>query len=374
MRLLFVHDHKFKRVNKKLYSPGWFNDEILNRYTRYCDEVVVVARVIDETKADERWSLITNQKVTILGTDNFNYSDLEKEIGKCDKLIVRLPSFMGLKALKINNRIGKPYLIEMVGCAWDSVWNHSIKGKIIAPYIFLKNKREVYKAPYVLYVTDEFLQKRYPTKGKQVGCSDVCLVELKDDVLEKRIRRIELNNDKIIIGTIAGLEVKYKGQQYIIEALGEMKKQGITNYEYHLVGNGKNDYLKSVAQKNNVESQVIFVGGLPHEKIFEWLDNIDIYAQPSKQEGLPRAVVEAMSRALPILGAKTGGIPELIQGEYIFAHSKCNSKSIINILKKFNKISMMNVARYNFEKAKKYHANKLEDIRNGFYKDFFDSL
>ena len=46
-------------------------------------------------------------------------------------------------------------------------------------------------------------------------------------------------SSKIVIGTAAAVNVKYRGQQYVIEALGELKKQGITNYEYHLVGGGE---------------------------------------------------------------------------------------------------------------------------------------
>ena len=47
------------------------------------------------------------------------------------------------------------------------------------------------------------------------------------------------------------------------------------------------------------------------------LTDSDIYIQPSLQEGLPRAVVEAMSTALPCIGFNTGGIPELLEPEYI---------------------------------------------------------
>jgi glycosyltransferase involved in cell wall biosynthesis len=44
----------------------------------------------------------------------------------------------------------------------------------------------------------------------------------------------------------------------------------------------------------------------------DWLDRIDIYLQPSRQEGLPRALIEAMARACPALGSTAGGIPELL--------------------------------------------------------------
>jgi len=45
------------------------------------------------------------------------------------------------------------------------------------------------------------------------------------------------------------------------------------------------------------------------------LDDVDIYIQPSRQEGLPRALIEAMSRGCPAVGSTAGGIPELLSPE-----------------------------------------------------------
>ena len=60
MKLLFVHDHPFRRVDGALYSIGSLNNNILNRYTSYCDSLTVVARIIDEKSVHDRWSHITD--------------------------------------------------------------------------------------------------------------------------------------------------------------------------------------------------------------------------------------------------------------------------------------------------------------------------
>ncbi len=167
--------------------------------------------------------------------------------------------------------------------------------------------------------------------------------------------------------------MRYKGQQYIIRALGKLKKQGITNFEYHLVGGGDQSYLRSQAKKYNVEHQVKFIGPLPHEKVFAWLDTIDIYAQPSRQEGLPRALIEAMSRGLPCIGARTGGIPELIEPAYIFNNSRKEIDEIINILLSMTPDVMEKQARRNFEFAKSYERSILEKRRREFFEEFKNS-
>ena len=137
MNLLFVHDHRFRKVGDELYSTGGLNDEVLGRYTVFCDYVTVVARIQEEESANGQWSMITNKKVKILGTGSLSYDGLKDEVMKCDKMIVRLPSVLGLKALEINKKIGKPYLIELVGCPWDSLWNHGIVEKMVAPYFYM---------------------------------------------------------------------------------------------------------------------------------------------------------------------------------------------------------------------------------------------
>lgn len=368
MKLLFVHDHPFRRVDGALYSIGSLNNNILNRYTSYCDSLTVVARIIDEKSVHDRWSHITDEKVQIYGGKQLKYRGLEQKIQECDKMIVRLPSFLGNEALRLNKKYKKPCLIEIVGCAWGAMWNHGIKGKIIAPYMFIKTKKPVKNAPYVLYVTDEFLQKRYPTLGKSIGCSDVEITDLDNMIEEKRLQKINAQNGELVIGTVAAIDVKYKGQEYIIKALGELKKRGINRFRYMLVGNGSDVYLKDVAERYGVSDKVHFLGGMPHEKVFEWLDSIDIYAQPSKTEGLPRAVIEAMSRGLPVIGSETGEIPQLISGESCFKVG--DYKAIAAILENLNAERLVKMSMENFKRAHDFEKSMLDKKRNDFYREF----
>ncbi|MFR9276345.1 glycosyltransferase [Finegoldia magna] len=83
-----------------------------------------------------------------------------------------------------------------------------------------------------------------------------------------------------------------------------------------LQGGGNQDYLLSIAKTYHVEDRVIFWGRLSPEKVQEWMDKVDIYIQPSLQEGLPRSVIEAMSRGCLVLGARTG-IPELLDPRFV---------------------------------------------------------
>ena len=113
-----------------------------------------------------------------------------------------------------------------------------------------------------------------------------------------------------------------------------------------------------------------FFGKMTHNEVFEWLDGIDVYVQPSRTEGLPRALVEAMSRGLPCLGSQVGGIPELLEEEFLFSNTRRNVDEIVGLLESFTRELMEKQARRNFEESKKYDKAVLDNRRKWFLKRF----
>ena len=253
-----------------------------------------------------------------------------------------------------------------MGCAWDAYWNHGLVGKMAAPYVFAKMKQTVYHADYALYVTNEFLQKRYPCKNSSVAASNVQLVEVSDDVLSKRIERIKKCDTKTLrLMTTAAVDVRYKGQEFVIKAIPLLNKAGI-RVQYLLVGGGDQTYLKEIAKSCGVDDQVVFVGRLPLPEVFELLDTVDIYIQPSLQEGLPRSVIEAMSRGCPAIGARTAGIPELLSPECVVRRKSSTdiAETIISIA---NQEKMEALAKRNFAEAKEYRNDVLNARREAYF-------
>lgn len=386
MKVLFCHDGPLRKDEFNNYYGIAHNDDTFKRYYTIGKELSVAIRVIKTTKskAELKFSKITISPFRVIECPDISTLKglflhkqkvkeiIASEIKKTDYIVARLPSFIGNIAVDIAKKLEKPYLVEVVACPWDAFWNHSFKGKLVAPFMYLATKKRVRDAKYVVYVTNEFLQKRYPTIGESTNCSNVSLTEFNDDILESRLEKISNmdKQNKIIIGTTAAVDVRYKGQQYVIKALSKLNKKGITNYEYQLVGGGNQSFLKSIANKYNVAEQVKFLGPIPHDEVFKWLDTIDIYVQPSRQEGLPRALIEAMSRGLPAFGAKTGGTPELLDSIFIFSNTRKNIDEICSILELFDKNVMLKQAERNFKEAKKYDKTIIEERRKEFFLDF----
>ena len=381
MKLGFVFDTRFLKYNDNYYCTNLSIELLTRRYLTVFDEMVVVGRCKDVSENPiGRYVKANNEKIRfqcipvespIKRIVNFkkNSKKIESVIKECDAIICR-----GWRGAFISKKLKKNYLIEVVNCAWDSYWNHGFWGKIVAPIMFWMRKITTYDAPYVIYVTQKFLQKRYPTQGKKAAISDVKLEEFDETVLTKRISKIESKGkDSLIhLGTAAAVNVPFKGQRFVIGALALLKERGMTNYIYEIAGSGDNTKLRQYANQKGVIDQLIFKGSIMHDNMNEWYDSLDIYIQPSLQEGLPRAVIEAMSRGLPCYGANTGGIPELLEDKCVSNNNHNLEKKFANMLADYNKKDAIKDAIRNYEEAKKYRSSVLDYELFCFLKKFAD--
>lgn len=115
-------------------------------------------------------------------------------------------------------------------------------------------------------------------------------------------------NGKLVIGHAGALVDKHKGQITLIDAarlLGEMQAE----MQFVLLGQGRDEaMLKQQAQKLN---HVTFEGQV--EDLTNYLAAMDIFAFPSRHEGLGSVLLEAMNAGLPVVASDVDGIPELVE-------------------------------------------------------------
>ena len=381
MKALFVFDTVLQIDDKNNYWGQTLTyDFFQQRYLPIFDEMIISTRVKNKDKSNNKGYKITNgENVTVLpityymdipdAIKNRNkiISEINKIVANVDCLIVRMPSVLGMFAIHSANKYNKKVIVEMVACAWDGYMNHArIGGKVLAPIMYLLTKKYIKKSQYVIYVTNEFLQRRYPNSHNNIGCSDVVIEDVDETYINNK--KEYLNNvdcKKLKIVTVASVQLKYKGQEYVMKAISDLKKFGY-NLQYYLIGGGDNTRLKRFAKKYNVEKNIKFMGSFPHTEIFNLLSEMDLYIQPSLQEGLPRAMIEAMSVGMPIIGSNAGGIPELIDKECIFR--KKNVKEMVSIIKKINNDFLTTQSQKNYLNSKKFSKDNLNDKRKEFYK------
>ncbi|KJG56847.1 hypothetical protein UA38_12775 [Photobacterium kishitanii] len=325
MKSLFVHDHKFTSINGRYYSDGKLTNNTWLRYLSFSDNIKVIGRVKEVTSIPNNLNETTLNNVEffcineIKKTDRINTKRVDliilNQIVDSDIVICRLPSFLGSRAYSLAMKLKKKVIVELVGCPYDALKTHgSFIGKILAPIERFKTKKQVLNANSVIYVTQEFLQRRYPTKGKSIGVSNVELFNhtyMCDSIAKPKV-----------IKFIGSLNSLYKGLDDLLSAIYLLKLDGI-NLELHVLGGGNISNYTNKIKMYDIESQVVFFkpisGGYG---VIEWLTNGNIYIQPSHTEGLPRALIEAMSVGLPCIGTFVGGIPELLDENVL-----CKAKS-----------------------------------------------
>ena len=123
--------------------------------------------------------------------------------------------------------------------------------------------------------------------------------------------------DEVRLVTTARL-VEKKGLEYSIRAVAKVAAYG-RNIHYQIVGDGvlRQDIQKLI-EALELRDMVHLVGWKSHRELIEILSGAHIYISPSitaqdgDQEGIPNALKEAMAIGLPVIGTRSGGIPELI--------------------------------------------------------------
>jgi glycosyltransferase involved in cell wall biosynthesis len=125
-------------------------------------------------------------------------------------------------------------------------------------------------------------------------------------------RGLGIAPESVVIGTLGRLTA-IKGQRDLVTAFAGVCDH-VANAWLLLVGDGdERSILESLARELGVEERVVFAGW--RDDIVEVLGAMDVFAFPSINEGMGKALVEAMFSGLPCVATDVGGIPELIRHE-----------------------------------------------------------
>jgi len=130
--------------------------------------------------------------------------------------------------------------------------------------------------------------------------------------------------------------IKRKGQDLVIRAIAELKKEGII-YKLNLVGDGdETENYKNLAHRLGVAEQVNFLGYVPRENMPILYQNADLFILPSYNEGMSNALLEAMACGLPVLVSDVGGTEELVDKSNGYVFQVGDSQQITLILKEIS--------------------------------------
>ena len=108
-----------------------------------------------------------------------------------------------------------------------------------------------------------------------------------------------------------------KGHRFLLDAMKQLSVEGL-HFDLLLAGDGElRRELAEYCKHLGIADRVSFLGRIPHRELLDLyrLGRVTFVVLPSLHEGIPVALIEAMSYGLPVIGTRVGGTPELLRDE-----------------------------------------------------------
>lgn len=387
MKLLYISNFFFFFKNSIAYSLPSSSEDYFLKYLDVFDSVTVIGRPLTDYLTTANFVPITDSRIYVktICSDNrpqeiintFKvYNFLEEEIRKSESIIVKFSSRRAIMAVKLSKKYKKPYMIEMTGDMHNALMrsNNFLK-RAYANVFYNKVLSAIKYAPYGLYVSESYLQKKYPIRGEMCGCPDVIIDNLNVSYLENRIHKIRAYTEysEVKLALVGFYQGNGKGVDTAIRALSHLEER----FRLYVLGNGiqesRDKWYLYCDTYGVSHDRLIFPEALKSSReVSAWLANMDIFVLPSRSEGFGRVVVEAMAVACPCFVTNITSLPELVQSEMLIpldGDSELAQKinTLIN-----DKDAMVQIAKENFEKAKQFEFEELREKRNVFLNKFKD--
>lgn len=380
MDLTVFFDHVFVRdAGGRHYSRQSFDSAFWSRYRAAFERVRVVSRVLEAQAAPAGVAPADADGVSFEPLPYYvgpwQYALVRRRIARRIRelldapaaVILRIPSTIGTLAWRMitKQHPGRPFGVEVVADPAETLATGAVKS-LLRPIARASQiramKAQCRQACAAAYVSRR-LTRDYPPSSDDVASFYSSIDLADDDILVAPRAQFSAPPRLIHIGT---METHYKAQDVLLAALArrELEQARLT-----FIGDGQNRAaLETLARRLGVADRVRFAGRLPAGAAIRCvLDESDLFVLPSRTEGLPRAMIEAMARGLPCVGTAVGGIPELLEPDSLVPAD--DSAALAARIAEFVQAPsrMLDASRRNIAKAGEYRRSVLAARRAQFY-------
>jgi glycosyltransferase involved in cell wall biosynthesis len=381
MKVLVCLEQRFtKTPNGSIYTSGAGDYAFWQRYLSVFEMVEVLARVENVSSADLTWRRADGPRVNFIPLPYYlgpyqylcnarEINDIAKAVVQgAENVLLRAPGQVSSSIFHLLKKYQHPYGVEVVGDPYDAFAKGSIDHLFRRFFRWLGAKQVRQQCKGALgaaYVTEKILQKRYPNGFFSTHYSSIDIGK-EAYVSSPRVEFGEEGEFKLVfVGSLAQL---YKSPDVLINAVSVCLEKG-HKLKLKIIGDGKfRPQLETQAARlgPNIDS-ITFLGQLPGNAVRMELLQADLFVLPSRTEGLPRAMIEAMACGLPCIGSAVGGIPELLPGSDLVppGDAQALADKIIEVLNDSERMRSMSAR--NLEKAKEYRKDILDLRRREFY-------
>jgi glycosyltransferase involved in cell wall biosynthesis len=218
------------------------------------------------------------------------------------------------------------------------------------------------------YVTTKALQSQFPPGAGRPSFSYTTL-DLPEQSLVRRPRsRASFDKPELTLINVAMMQKHLKGQDLIIRAVAQLAQSGL-RLKLWLVGDGDTrGEFERLAAELGVSEHVRFLGRVQAgAEVFALLDQADIFVLPSRQEGLPRVVIEAMARSLPCFASALPGNHELLDREFLVRLDD-EQDWVLKLRDALGRPEFLaRASQVNLAAARRFTVGRIQPIRNQFY-------
>lgn len=180
-----------------------------------------------------------------------------------------------------------------------------------------------------------------------------------ESVLQRLRKEIGINPDDFVYLTISRLTIQ-KGHTFLLEAIPSVLSSYPDSSIFLFVGDGhQKGILEEKVNRLGLSGKVFLIG--TRKEIPEFLSLADVFVLPSLWEGMPLALLEAMSVGLPVVATRVEGVSTLIEdGKNGILVSPENTealaKALIDI--RSNPDSRSSFGQLNLELVRKEYSNE----------------
>jgi glycosyltransferase involved in cell wall biosynthesis len=359
-----------------------FHESFWDRYLAVYEQVEIVARANSVTKVSQSAKRVDSYPKIIFKPLPFYIGPigylkkwmqirniLKSVEQEAEAVVLRVGSPIADILQPILLAKSHPYAVEVVGDPHDTFAPRSVKS-LFRPFyrwwFCRKLKEQAKNASGASYVTSTRLPERYPaTKSKKIIYASS--IELLNSQISESSKNYTGQTDFKLI-CVGALEDWRKGPDTALRVLSSLRSKGL-NASLIWVGDGRNRIqVEKMALDLGLSQNVNFKGHLPSgDAIFKALDEADIFILPTRGEGLPRAMIEAMARGLVCVGSDVGGIPELLSNQYLHDPEDTDRLTLILDHLMRNTPEMNEQSLKNWTKAHDYLSQKLQERRSQLY-------
>ncbi len=385
MELLYISTFMFHNKDGVIYGLPSCSDTFFGKYLDVFSSVRVLGEEVKSYLDKSALVKIEDPRITVkllpknthpkdFKNDGVLKKALKEEIAKAEAILIKPATRRGMMAIKICEKMNKPYMIEMTGDIHNALkQNPSCLKRAYAPLLYKQITNAIKNCKFGLYVSESYLQGEFPINGKMCGCTDVVLDKSEPIILEKRLNRIDnmQSGDIVKMALVGFYQGNGKGVDTALRAMAKLPD----NYQLFVLGNGTEESRQkwyNYAKEQGVKAERLhFPKPLPSAKeVLLWLDTMDVFVFPTRSEGFGRCVAEAMSRGVPCFATDICTMPELLPQECLFPLD--DHEKLASLLWEYveDKDALKQLAKINFKNVEKYDADLLRQRRNEFLTEF----